>query len=270
MIEVSASREEIATTKENISKIKELVLNANYVIEKYITTQLNKSKKITEITKIVQELSENFSLDHKFQGYSFYNQNITHENFKDVSLTTFDLTYRGKLRKTLICHNENYYRNKNVNTNNLFYFDNSESLVKRNKRIKEYLTTNKTITVLELTNSDKKYYTKFIKDLNFVDLKTIEYPETVKTKQPRVKRANKEFCLHGIDTYYGIDKKYTTLATNTKKWYYVEMEKGSLNHTLEANCKKLLRNLALTFVDYRQQMSLELNLTKTLLSLVST
>jgi hypothetical protein len=240
LIEVSASREEISICDANTNVIIDLALKFNNEIEKYKQSKLNSVKKIRDKVKVISELSELFIIDIQNDGYSFKNDRISHKSFEEISLIKYS-TYRGKLNKTHIC-DKSYSRSRNsydLVPSDLYFFDNTESIVKRNKRIRKYLETNDKITVLELRDSDKKLYTKFKTDLDFQDLLSLDLPIEIKTaSSPRVKRANTEFCIHSLTHHYGIDKITTTLANNTTKWYYL-----SINDKMYKDNKYNLRKM---------------------------
>jgi len=226
-IEVSASREEIAICKANEDYLKKLVEKYNIEIEKYQHNKLKAATKIQDKIKVINELSEYFNINIKENGYTFHSNTMVHDDFKEVSLIHYSMN-RGRLDKTHICDNTKPYsrRTSVIDTTNLYFFDNSESIVKRNKRIRKFLETNNNIKVLELKDSDKTLYNKFKKELEFQDLLSLELP--IEDKQlnmsPKIKRANTEFCIHGINSHWGVNRIHTSLAKNTEVWYYISIK----------------------------------------------
>jgi len=230
-IEVSASREEITINTENKQKISCLIADANFAINKYVDDKLKGKTKIKDILEVISELNTDFNITHTQGKYTINRGMVKHDGFKDVVLTQY-YVYRSKLKKTQIGINSKSYGTGAIKLANIYFFDNSESMVKRNKRIRKFLETNQEITVLELKESITKQYDTFKKELPFLDLKTLELPVVVKDTQvfssPKIKRASVEFCLHLPNSgYYAKTSEYTSLTSNTKLWYYIEMTGNS-------------------------------------------
>lgn len=226
LIDVSASREEITIGKENETKLHKIFRQINTDIDKYIQKEMRSVKTINGKIKKMAEINQHFNKSYNDGTYNIDARGtLSTDLFTDANLVSYTMR-RGKLRKTYISDKDrsHTYRRSVIDLNNLYYFDNSESLVKRGHRVREFLKTNSKITVLELKGSVTSIYNRLKRDLPFKDLKTITYTEVPKTASVRVKRQNSEFCVHEIETLYlVVNKFHTTMATNKKIWYYVEM-----------------------------------------------
>lgn len=229
IIDVSASREEIAISPENTKKLNDLFRKANQELDSYIQKELNSVKKIQDKIKKFVELSESFYITFDDGIYKIDTRGkFSTDLFDQVDIIRYN-NRRGKLRKTFIndTTKSKNFSTKQIELKNLYFFDNSESLVKKNHRIREFLKTNDSIIVMQLKDSSKSVYNKLIKELLFKDLKTVSYTETPKTQSVRVKRRHQVFCVHSLCRWGGVEKFHTTLADNDNVWYYVEMNGNS-------------------------------------------
>lgn len=227
VVAVNANREEIDNSPENTKVLHRIFREVNNSIYAHIDKEMKSAKTLDDKIKKVAEINKHFKKSYDDGTYKIsHDGTLASKLFEEVNLIKYSMR-RGKLRKVYV-QDKNKTRSYSskaytIGLNNLYYFDNSESLVKRGHRVREFLLDNREIIVLELKDSTKSIYNKLIKDLPFDDLKTLTYTEVPKTASPRVKRANTEFCIHEIGDDYGVDKYHTTLASNKRKLYYVEM-----------------------------------------------
>lgn len=249
VVEVSASRESIADSKRTIDALSKLAGKATLEVSTYITDAFGKVADTAAYLNTYAKMSGDFEVDKfaKFGSYEIDGGWITGDLLKKIRITMVScLNRRGhrieKVSKTEL-HQESKKQIKIENLNNLFYATVAESKVQQNKRIREYLksytqlfiiepllnivydtTTNKDGTTTQTIKSktlDTKSFDQVVSDLGVKDFQTITYVDLPKDQKVKVLRENEEFCYSrlGYHRY-----QYTTLAKNTQKWLYIELE----------------------------------------------
>lgn len=261
-VEVSASRESIADSKVTVENLEKLLAKAYAELTSYVAVKFAQVTDTQSYLQTYAAMSESFEVDEhaNFGEYNIENNWIKSELLKKVKLTRVS----NKNRRGVAC---NKVTKLDLDTNkriihidsfgHLFFISQDESKVKQNKRIQEHLKgkagdmvlvsllTDATVVDKDASfspdgtpklDADKKpivafktvvYDTEFKQvcaDLGVQDFSSIAYVEPPKVVKARVTVQHQGFCMHGVT---GLRHEYTTLATNTKKRFFIPIVNGS-------------------------------------------
>lgn len=253
IVEVSASRESIADGPITVAALEKMGAEAVATIEKHISDAFASSKGTMEYLQKYSELSGAFNVDRYsiYGDYTISQGWIKNPLFKKVRMTTIHcMAKNGYSRVEKTTKHELSESKKDIEMtkfNYIYFLESPEKKMVTSRRINEYLKKNTHMLLIEpllvieydtpITDKDGKVtpvvksstldmvsYHKVIAELNAKPFSSITYVEPPKVKKPKVKREDEQFCLHAV---YGVRHTYTTLATNTQKWFYVPLEHGS-------------------------------------------
>lgn len=222
-LEVSASREEISDSEHTVKNITKLVDRLIQDVDRFIKSQFKGIVDPYKYFEKYNELKDKYNMsNHCIIGdYEIRHDAIRSDLFESVEFLNCHLDYSGRLIKT----NKNKHRNDCKIRDYAFdelYFQEDDSIVKLNKRLREYLPGKDGLVLIKCIPGQEKAYRQIVKDLGFKSVKTLDLPVVVKAPRVTIPRDKKEFCIH---TYNGDrkDTEYVTLDSNTSKWYYIEM-----------------------------------------------
>jgi len=229
IVEVAASRESIADSEITINSMKKIAGKALIEVKTHISDTFGKVKTNSEYLSTYSLMSGSFEVKGfaTFGDYSIEYGRIVSTLLEKVILTDIhDLDRRRRNKINKITKSEMSAGRRMIDVdqiNNLFYLTKEEPKLQQNKRIREYLKTNKSMLLMEL-GQDKAAFDQVIKDLNAKDFHAITYTEAPKVAKVKVERENEQICLH---QFSGNKHKYVTLAGNTQKWLYVPVDQFS-------------------------------------------
>ena len=236
VLEVSASRENIADGKASQDAITKLSDNYYTAISKYLKNRFSSAKDIRNYIDIYNELKNSIKTDKfsQFKGYSIdrYGNQLINESFKELLLYTCIFGKNNTIKKREHFKEYKWKVNTGVpidSIDNIYFTDGTESRIKENNRLRTLFAQypNKTVYLLA-KNENTKEYNQVIKDLKVKDLKSLDLTEKPKVHTVKVKRDKKEFCVREITRYNRKTPVYLTLDTNKDKWLYIPMEKNDL------------------------------------------
>jgi hypothetical protein len=232
-LEVSASREEIVDNSNNLKTIAIKVKQAIELIQNKLKTEFIKVKSVQDYINFCDSNSDydhNFTFDIYKQKYNQLFLNVRHDS-KYYNCEIIEYYKRGdKLHKRA-----KYIRSVELDLNRLYYEEN-DSKIALNKRIRNKLTNG---GVIRLIPSNSPILNKLKTDLGIKSVKTLDLPVEIKKPKVKVTRDKSEFCLHDYTRYY-LNRVHTTLSDNKKVWHYVELNNCGYN-------RQDLYNLALFF-----------------------
>lgn len=259
IVEVGASREDIADSKHTIAALEKLGAKALMEVNTHIAEKFSTIKDTANYIKTYADMSQSFEVDQhaKFGDYSIESNWIKSPAIRKVKITTVsNLDRRGhkcsKVKKEDMREGSRSIAIKQLG--HIFFVTKDESKVVQNKRIREHLQGNNTTMVLieasygmevdatlpmvknaagaDIPATKKVIYDaefkKVIADLDVKDFHAITYIEPPKVVKVKVKREDAEICMH---VFGGGRHKYTTLATNDQKRFYVPLIKGEWPNT---------------------------------------
>jgi len=235
LVEVSANREEISDSEHTIKHLTRLLDKTLHEVETDIKSHFKGIKSPYEYLKAFSSYKGKFNLDTYRVFGDYYierNDNISSALFEKVMFYKVFTNRKGKFVKHCVNSDTRRYDKETFDIRDgqkdrLFY-NSGESAVKIGQRLRKYLETHDNAILIE-DSGDTKVFNKLIKDLGFKDIASISLP--AKVKKVKAKKTAKEFCLHTY-SYYRKQTTYTTLDSNTDKWYYVELNGNSLPNDL--------------------------------------
>jgi len=254
LVEVSASRESIADSKHTVAALEKLGSKALLEVNTHIATEFSKVKDTTGYIKTYAVMSKSFEVDDhaKFGDYEIKSSWIKSPAIRKVRITTVSNLDRRGHKCSKVTKNELREGSREISINqlgHLFFVTKDESKVVQNKRIRAFLQANVTTMVLvellagmeldptapptknaqgvDVPATKKVIYDaefkKVISDLDVKDFHAIAYVDPPKVVKAKVKREDAEICMH---VFGGGRHKYTTLASNDRKRFYVPLVKG--------------------------------------------
>ena len=255
LVEIAASREAIADSPATIDSLEKIGQKVLLEVKTHIADTFGKIKSTPEYLRTYAAVSQDFYCDEfaKYNGYEINRNVISSPTFGKVKMTLVHCMgkyQRGRVDK--ITKDELSEQRKKIDTDkldHLFFVTKQENKLVQNKRIREYFKKHTHLILFEVLDTfvprmdkqgkpvlDKenkqvydpvsypKEFQQVVADLDAKDFCSITYVDPPKVAKVKVKREDEELCLHG--TRYGTRHLYTTLAKNTQKWIYVELEKG--------------------------------------------
>ena len=255
LIEVATSRETIADSAFTYAGIEQMGETALKQAKKHIADAFAAVSATPDYLRTYAALSKLFHVDSfaKYGDYTISRGSIVNPNFDKIKMTMVHCMGRyGRARVDKITKDELTRTGKCIEIDKLqdmFFVTTDESNIVQNKRIREYFKKNTHMMLLEVLHTnvakvdakgqpvlDKegkpvwtpvsyvKEFKKVIAELGAKDFSGITYVDPPRVIKPKVKRRDTEICIHVVDRGR---HKYTTLATNTQKWIYVPLSKGS-------------------------------------------
>jgi hypothetical protein len=274
LVEVSASRESIADSKHTVAALEKLGSKALLEVNTHIATEFSKVKDTTSYIKTYAVMSKSFEVDDhaKFGDYEIKSSWIKSPAIRKVRITTVSNLDRRGHKCSKVTKNELREGSREISINqlgHLFFVTKDESKVVQNKRIRAFLQANVTTMVLvelltgmeldptapptknaqgvDVPATKKVIYDaefkKVIADLDVKDFHAIAYVDPPKVVKAKVKREDAEICMH---VFGGGRHKYTTLATNDRKRFYVPLVKGEWPNTFNRETLEQLNNFLST------------------------
>jgi len=250
VVEVSASRESIADSKNTRDALEKVVSSVVSDVNKHIRDKFSKVKTSADWIATYSELEKKFKTEAKNNqhgDYSIQNENIISRNFNKVSLT-YIRAFRNK-RTGMTLNKEGYTGVRIDELDSLFFSVQEESPIVRNRRIRQYLeasgkdkiillegtsraekidTDTKRVIHPELKLSDSLAVLKTIAtDLGAKDLYSLPYTPPVRVPKEKADRTKEMFTVHEVR---GNRKspRTTTLAdaeNSAQKYLYVAYDK---------------------------------------------
>jgi hypothetical protein len=228
LVEVSASRESIADSNLSIEALDKLATKAIVSIKTHLLNEFGKVNSNAEFFKTYKELSFYFVTDKyaKYGNYHINGDSIQSDLFKKIKMTHITNLSRRSRITDKITKKEVSEGSKALSVKSLdeIYFLKGElSAVKQNKRLKDYFKSGRSNMVLiESLVGDGASLDQVIADFDVKDFQSLTWTEEPKEVKVKVEREKESFCAHTVDRYNR--HEYLTLAGNTKKWFYVEMD----------------------------------------------
>lgn len=232
LVEVAASRESIADSPKSVSALESMCKKTLMVIQTHLTEEFGKVNSPSEFFATYAKLKDFFYLDKfaKYDSYSIEYASIVSPLLADVAVTKVSMLNR-RGRVSTKARRDEFGANKHIDLkwlDCLYFTDSNESKVIQNRRISELLKTHKEVVVIrpdimKASVGGKKSFDKLVKDLNVKNLLDIPLPFFTKAARVLRQKQDEEICLHRVG--YG-RHFYVKLATNTQKWFYLELKDG--------------------------------------------
>lgn len=233
IVEVSASRESIADSPASIQGLDSLATKAIVAIKTKITSDFGKVKSTSDFFKTYTELCPYFNVDKfaKFGQYEINGNDVKSGLLEKVRITHIhNLSKRGKCAVEKIT--KDVFEDKDKKNGlrlehmaNLYFLRGGESAIIQNKRIREQTKDGKRCHIILIEPvSDVLAFNTIVTDLNAKDFQSLSYTELPKEQRVKITRDKQELCLHKM---YGERHKYITLAENSQKWIFVQMDGAS-------------------------------------------
>jgi hypothetical protein len=231
IVEVSASRESIADSKQSLDALEKLATKAIVSIKTLLTDSFGKVKDTAEFFATYREMSQSFVVDKfaKYGEYSIEHRWVKSPVFKKVKMTTITNLGRRSRVTDKIRKDEMSEAKKEIELQmitNLFFLKAPESVQLMNKRLRDWLNPGRTTMILiEPLNGDTASFDQLINDLEVKDFQSLTWTEKPKEERVKVAREKEEFCVHDP---IGYDRHtYLTLDGNSQEWLYVPLKEGS-------------------------------------------
>jgi hypothetical protein len=249
VLEVTANRENIADSAHTISALRKLASKAVMEVQTHIAKAFGDADDTAKYFATYASLSKDFDCDKfaKFGEYNIQNGDIHGDLLKSVSITKvhcMDRRGRNRVEKiTKEALNGSRIGIPIDRFDNLFFSTTVESPTIRNKRVREFFKTKNYAYLIEPMNVaiynpptdpnkplsggvqsrtvDMKSFDQVVKDLSVKDIQTLTYVDPPRVPKTKVQRDNEDFCYHRPGWGSNL---HTTLAKNTQKWFYVELE----------------------------------------------
>lgn len=236
LVEVSASREEISDSEHTIKYLTRLLDQTCKEIKDSVNNHFKNIKNTYDYIDKFNKYQGKFNLE-KFSIYGDYKLKLkwrektaiglTSKLFEEVKFYKVYLDTKGRFKK--VCVNNDKRTSGlsfdiHLEQKDRLFFNKSESNLMVGKRLRKYLETHMDCILIE-NLANNKSFDKVINDLNFKDLTTIALP--VNIKNTKTNRPVKQFCLHLYNSYIR-NNIYTSVDSNDKEWYYIELEGNSL------------------------------------------
>jgi hypothetical protein len=253
LVEVAASREAIADSKHTLHALEKLGQKALLEAKTAITKAFGEVNSATEYLKTYAHMSQYFNVDSfaKYEHYSIQHDSICSKVLDKVIVTKCHRfgsrrrwTTSNKIEK--VTKDSAYHSIEVKYFDNVFFVSKDEGKIVTSRKIKEYLKTHDCLILLEVltshtivndangkptldannkaittSTSHTKEYNKVINELSAKDFTALPYTPPAKTTQPfALRQRNSGMCLHGASGH----NEHTTLAKNTQKWIYVELD----------------------------------------------
>ena len=230
-VETGANRETLAESPCTVNALELLAAEQRTVFASWVKVQFDAIKDNKTFIDTYIKLNKYFHIDEysKFGDYTIQNGNLYSDKFKRIKYISY--TNRGRQGKVTIKASDS----RNIVgfgfevLKSLFYVDNTETPIVRNKRIRTYFEDRSNGTSLFTIErvDPKDDISDILTDLDIKDLKTLTY--VVMPKKVRVKGVTpvRELFLHTFKNGYR-DTVNTTTKDNTQNYIYVEMDGNSL------------------------------------------
>lgn len=241
-IEVSASREEIADSQHSINHLTVIAENVLKDVNATIAAEFKKATTPFEHFQTYKTLSKGYVLNNyrKFGDFTINsNGALESDLFHSVKVERCALVgMDDKLEKSQLGYGRrNYYSRVQLveeSFDKLYYVDTDETALVLNNRLRTLLVNATENFCVVFTKKDtlEADFKKVIKALGAEPLSDFEpMKKERKTRETiKVERAKQSFAIHNQDRY-SHQVEYTTLADNTQKWLYIDLDKKSLTYT---------------------------------------
>jgi len=238
VVEISASREKIENNAKNANVLNTLSLEILNKIKTDINKQMSKAKTPFQHFEKYFELDEKYNMSefNSYGDYSVSNDKLTHKDLDKVKITICTTQDGDKINKEVMGESKSSYGLRHVKAhgltknqfNSLFFLDVKESIIKQNKRIREYLAQIGTTQLLlvERIDGNGSIFQTFKGELSFKKSSTLKYREATKAVTEKRQIDKEKICLHIILSCHGKNTKYINLNDNTQKYLYVPINKG--------------------------------------------
>lgn len=236
-IEVAASREEVADSKQTQDALETVAKQTLGIIKTKLTKEFSKATSPFEHLTIFMSLKDLYNLNNyrKFGQFEIvddrFNGNMIQsplfENIKiercEIVAPKFDLkkeplSKRGRRSwySKQACIKQEYF-------DKLYFIDGSETALITNYRIKAALQGNSNVIVFTKNDGHSTEYHTVIAALGVKDLKTVAYvkPSRKSKDVVKIERTKQQFVLHDLGRWR--HQAYTTsLDANDKKWLWID------------------------------------------------
>lgn len=238
VVEVSASREEIADSDKTKAALEKLATKVFMEIKTQIAKEFGGVANTGEYISVYQKLNSAFNVESGFAKYKDYlieRGFIRSESFKKVKITKIHCLSRyggnriSKITKEELVNKEGTIRQGEIpldDFNNLYFLNSNESLITQNKRIRDHFDKGSSkVYLIEILPGNEKEFKKLISELNIKDFQSLTFVVLPKEAKVKVSRDKTEFCAHVVD---GGRHRYLTLADNEQKWLYFTIDKAGI------------------------------------------
>jgi hypothetical protein len=230
LIEVSASRESIADSKQTIEALDKLASAAIKEVKAYVKAEFDKVRSVHDFMGTYSRLEKYVTLDAslaEFQGYKIERGAMSNATLEPHYLKeTVSPQYRSNSVADGVRRNDKTSKPFALaDYGNIYYVDVVESRVIENRRLRTILATarNGFVLIKKHDKSDPKLWNQLITDLNAIPLSSVQMTKAAPVQ--RVAKAVTEITVH-IPRSNNRETATINITSSMHDYVYVETQAG--------------------------------------------